>query len=77
MDQVPYPGPPLLFHVRMNTLFLILWFVDFMMLVFAIESTLSNGVGGMVLFANEVSAIFMSNENLLSVRYRSVRDLDG
>lgn len=47
------------------------------MLVFAIESTLSNGVGGMVLFANEVSAIFMSNENLLSVRYRSVRDLDG
>lgn len=56
MDQVPYPGPPLLFHIRMNTLLFILWVVDFIMLVFAVESTLSNGVGGMVLFASEVSA---------------------
>ncbi len=56
MDQVPYPGPPLLFHVRINSLFLILWLVDFVMLAMAIDSTLTNGVGGMVLFANEVSA---------------------
>ena len=77
MDQVPYPGPPLLFHIRMNTLFLILWIVDFMMLVFAIESTLSNGVGGMVLFASEVSAIVLSTETRLSVRYPLVCDLDG
>lgn len=77
MDQVPYPGPPLLFHIRMNTLFLVLWIVDFMMLVFAIESTLSNGVGGMVLFASEVSATILSTETRLSVQYPSVCDLDG
>ncbi|KAF7790315.1 hypothetical protein EIP86_001269 [Pleurotus ostreatoroseus] len=63
MDQVPYPGPPLLFHFRMNTLFLILWIVDFMMLVFAIESTLSNGVGGMVLFASEYAILMASALN--------------
>lgn len=54
MDQIPYPGPPLLFHTRMSILFLILWFTDFIMFLIAVENTLSNGVGGMVLFASEV-----------------------
>ena len=62
MDQVPYPGPPTLFHIRMNSLFIILWAVDFIMLAFAIDSTLNNGVGGMVLFANEVSASVFCSE---------------
>ena len=56
MDQVPFPGPSTLFHIRMNSLFLILALVDFVMLGFAIESTLNTGVSGMVIFANEVSA---------------------
>jgi E3 ubiquitin-protein ligase synoviolin len=55
MDQRPYPGPPKLFHVRMNSLFFILWTVDFVMFAFAVESTVTNGVSGMVLFASEVS----------------------
>lgn len=55
MDQIPYPGPSTWYHVRMQTLFVILWMVDFVAFCVAIESTLSEGVGGMVLFANEVS----------------------
>lgn len=38
----------------MQTLFVILWVVDFVAFSLAIDSTLSEGVGGMVLFANEV-----------------------
>lgn len=56
MDQITYPGPPLLFHVRMNTLFVLLWVVDLVMFAFAVESTLNHGVNGMVLFASEVCA---------------------
>jgi E3 ubiquitin-protein ligase synoviolin len=54
MDQMPYPGPPTLFHVRMHTLFFILWATDLIMFALAVENTLVNGVGGMVLFASEV-----------------------
>lgn len=54
MDQMPYPGPSTLFHLRINTLFAILWVVDFVMFIFALESMLANGITGMVLFASEV-----------------------
>ena len=54
MDQRPYPGPPLLFHIRMSLLFLILWVTDVVMLMIAVESNLANGVSCMVLFACEV-----------------------
>ena len=55
MDQRPYPGPSPLFHFRMSSLFVILWMTDFLMFLIAVENTISNGVGGMVLFASEVS----------------------
>jgi E3 ubiquitin-protein ligase synoviolin len=54
MDQRPYPGPPMTFHVRINSLFVLLWLTDFTMFAFAVESTLTHGVGGTVLFASEV-----------------------
>jgi E3 ubiquitin-protein ligase synoviolin len=54
MDQRPYPGPPTLFHVRMTSLFVVLWCTDLLMFAFAVESTLKNGIGGMMMFANEV-----------------------
>jgi hypothetical protein len=54
MDQRPYPGPPLLFHVRMCILFVVLWSVDMVMFLIALDNTLAYGVGGMVLFASEV-----------------------
>ncbi|KAK7035235.1 E3 ubiquitin-protein ligase hrd1 [Paramarasmius palmivorus] len=45
MDQRPYPGPPLLFHVRMSILFAILWITDFIMFLVAVENTLAHGYG--------------------------------
>ncbi|KAK2467802.1 hypothetical protein APHAL10511_000097 [Amanita phalloides] len=75
MDQVPYPGPPLLFHIRMSTLFLILWITDFIMFLVAVESTLANGVGGMVLFASEYGILVASVMNTICKHLLSVYDL--
>ena len=72
MDQATYPGPPALFHIRMNILFVIVWGIDLVMFGLAAESTLSNGVGGMVLFASEVGESSVScydKLKLLLVRY--------
>ena len=57
MDQVPYPGPGVLFHVRMVILFTILATVDVVALGVAMNTILTEGVGGTVLFANEVSLL--------------------
>jgi hypothetical protein len=78
MDQVPYPGPPLLFHIRFGTLFCLLWTVDFIMLVFAIDNTLANGVGGAVLFASEVGAVIVtSHGKQADTALLLVRNFDG
>lgn len=55
MDQVPYPGPSVLFHIRMVVLFIILATVDVVALGVAMNTIFTEGVGGTVLFANEVS----------------------
>lgn len=55
MDQVPYPGPGALFHVRIVVLFIILATVDVVALGVALNTIFMEGVGGTVLFANEVS----------------------
>ncbi|EKM54086.1 uncharacterized protein PHACADRAFT_257690 [Phanerochaete carnosa HHB-10118-sp] len=66
MDQVPYPGPPVLFHVRFAALFCLLWTIDFVMLLFAVDSTLQNGIGGTVLFASEYAILMASALNSLA-----------
>ncbi|KAF9529283.1 hypothetical protein CPB83DRAFT_853010 [Crepidotus variabilis] len=75
MDQQPYPGPPLLFHFRMNVLFTILWLTDALMFVFAIEHTLTKGVGGMVLFASEYGILVASVMNTMFKYMLSTYDL--
>ena len=55
MDQEPYPGPNVVFHIRILILFIILSFTDLVMLAFAAESIVTHGVGGIVLFGSEVS----------------------
>ncbi|KAK0504950.1 hypothetical protein EDD18DRAFT_1316142 [Armillaria luteobubalina] len=74
MDQRPYPGPSLLFHVRMSTLFVILWMADFLMLLFAVENTLEYGVGGMVLFACEYGILMASVANSIAKYILSAYD---
>lgn len=54
MDQVPHPGPSWAFHIRCNALFFVLWGIDVFMLALALESILSSGMSGIVLFASEV-----------------------
>ncbi|TFK25494.1 hypothetical protein FA15DRAFT_668368 [Coprinopsis marcescibilis] len=75
MDQRPYPGPPLLFHVRMILLFALLWATDFVMFVFTIEHTLTVGVGGMVLFASEYGILLASVMNTISKYLLSAYEL--
>ncbi|KAF5389359.1 hypothetical protein D9757_004381 [Collybiopsis confluens] len=74
MDQRPYPGPPLLFHVRMSTLFVILWSTDFLMFLVAVENTLAHGVGGMVLFASEYGILMATVTNTISKYLLSAYD---
>ncbi|KAI0644362.1 hypothetical protein C8Q79DRAFT_766432 [Trametes meyenii] len=75
MDQTPYPGPPTLFHIRINGLFVVLWTIDMTMFAFAVESTLANGVGGMVLFASEYSILLASALNAMMRYALSLLDL--
>lgn len=63
MDQRPYPGPPTLFHIRMTSLFVILWCIDLLMFAVAVESTLKNGIGGMMMFASEYAILMASATN--------------
>ncbi|KAJ7675108.1 hypothetical protein B0H17DRAFT_1207966 [Mycena rosella] len=66
MDQRPYPGPSLLFHVRMTALFFILWATDLLLFMIAVDSTVSNGIGGMVLFASEYGILMATVANTVS-----------
>ncbi|KII92232.1 hypothetical protein PLICRDRAFT_172347 [Plicaturopsis crispa FD-325 SS-3] len=75
MDQRPYPGPPLLFHIRMNALFFLLWTTDFAMFLFAVDSIATNGVGGMVLFASEYTILMASALNTISKYVLSVLEI--
>ncbi|KDR75391.1 hypothetical protein GALMADRAFT_227041 [Galerina marginata CBS 339.88] len=75
MDQRPYPGPPLLFHFRMTVLFTILWFTDCLMFLFAVDHTLTAGVGGMVLFASEYGILMASVMNTILKYLLSTYDL--
>ncbi|KAF8894937.1 hypothetical protein CPB84DRAFT_1782701 [Gymnopilus junonius] len=75
MDQRPYPGPPLLFHVRMTILFAVLSITDCLMFMFAVEHTLSAGVGGMVLFASEYGVLMASVMNTILKYFLSAYDL--
>lgn len=49
---------PRLFHLRMGALLSMLWFVDALVLVFAIESILIEGPTVMIMFASEVRLPF-------------------
>ncbi|KAF8332050.1 uncharacterized protein EI90DRAFT_3123127 [Cantharellus anzutake] len=75
MDQQPYPGPPMLFHLRTNVMFFILWTVDILMLQFAIETVLTHGVGGIVLFGSEYAILLASCLNSVLKYFVMVYDL--
>ncbi|KAJ6497885.1 hypothetical protein C8R45DRAFT_143536 [Mycena sanguinolenta] len=66
MDQRPYPGPSLVFHVRMTALFSILWVTDLLLFMIAVDSTLAHGISGMVLFASEYGILMATVANTVA-----------
>ncbi|KAF7375990.1 RING-type domain-containing protein [Mycena sanguinolenta] len=66
MDQRPYPGPSLVFHVRMTALFSVLWVTDLLLFMIAVDSTLANGISGMVLFASEYGILMATVANTVA-----------
>ncbi|KAJ7072425.1 hypothetical protein C8F01DRAFT_1103964 [Mycena amicta] len=75
MDQRPYPGPSLLFHVRMTSLFLVLWTTDVLLFMIAVDSTMTNGIGGMVLFASEYGILMATVANTIAKYLLSAYEL--
>ncbi|KIK82212.1 hypothetical protein PAXRUDRAFT_832347 [Paxillus rubicundulus Ve08.2h10] len=75
MDQRPYPGPPVLFHIRMLSLFILLWFVDLVVFAFAVDNTTKNGIGGMIIFANEYAILMASAMNITAKYLICIVDL--
>ncbi|OCF32381.1 hypothetical protein I316_06051 [Kwoniella heveanensis BCC8398] len=57
MDQIPPPGPPKSFHIRIASIILILTAFDMILASYSIETILTEGVSAMVLFASEFTIL--------------------
>lgn len=55
IDQLPYPGPKMIDHFRLVSLMFILWVIDVVVLTYALDAVMQDGVSIVVLFVNEVS----------------------
>ncbi|KAI5115354.1 hypothetical protein M0805_006982 [Coniferiporia weirii] len=75
MDQRPYPGPPLLSHIRVHVLITFLWATGLIAFLFTIENMLNHGVGGTVLFASEYAILLASLMNSVAKYYIALIDL--
>jgi hypothetical protein len=54
IDQLPYPGPKMIDHFRFVSLMFILWIIDVVVLTYALDAVMQDGVTIVVLFVNEV-----------------------
>ncbi|KLO18382.1 hypothetical protein SCHPADRAFT_899780 [Schizopora paradoxa] len=75
MDQRPYPGPPLIFHIRINALIVILWLADVITYIFILDNLLSNGFSGTILFASEYAILTATLMNSAAKYAISIIDL--
>ncbi|EAL17862.1 hypothetical protein CNBL1240 [Cryptococcus deneoformans B-3501A] len=53
MDQIPPPGPPRQFHIRMVSIISLLMLLDFLFVSYSLETILLEGVSAMIIFASE------------------------
>ena len=60
MDQVPPPGPPALFHVRIVGITSLLLLLDIALVSYSLQSISYYGVSSMVLFASEFTILLAS-----------------
>ena len=54
IDQLPYPGPKMVDHFRLVSLMFILWVIDVVVLTYALDAVMQDGITIVVLFVNEV-----------------------
>ncbi|WWC68885.1 uncharacterized protein I206_102821 [Kwoniella pini CBS 10737] len=57
MDQIPPPGPPKLYHVRIISIIILLAVLDGVLVSYSLEKILTEGVSAMVLFASEFTIL--------------------
>lgn len=60
LDQVPPPGPPWGFHVRIASVTVLLTLFDSLLFMYATESVLVDGVSAMLLFASEFAILLVA-----------------
>ncbi|WWD16854.1 hypothetical protein CI109_101286 [Kwoniella shandongensis] len=60
MDQIPPPGPPPTFHLRITLIITFLTLFDLLLVTYSLESILVDGVSSMVLFASEFTILLAS-----------------
>lgn len=68
MDQVPPPGPPVLFHIRTIGIITLLTLLDILLVMYSLETILVEGVSAMVLFGSEY-LILLASISGTSARY--------
>lgn len=75
MDQIPPPGPPTLFHIRVGSIITILSSLDLLLVLYSLDSILSNGVSGKVLFTSEFMILLASIWGTMARYFVSCMDL--
>jgi E3 ubiquitin-protein ligase synoviolin len=60
MDQIPAPGPPTSFHVRIATFTALLSTTDLLLVYYSLDSILTYGVSAKVLFVSEFMVLLAS-----------------
>jgi hypothetical protein len=60
MDQIPAPGPPTSFHIRITTFTALLSTTDLLLVYYSLDSILTYGVSAKVLFVSEFMVLLAS-----------------
>ena len=60
MDQIPAPGPPTSFHIRIATITTLLSTTDLLLVYYSLDSILTYGVSAKVLFVSEFMVLLAS-----------------
>jgi E3 ubiquitin-protein ligase synoviolin len=60
MDQIPAPGPPTSFHIRITSITALLSTTDLLLVYYSLDSILTYGVSAKVLFVSEFMVLLAS-----------------
>ncbi|RXK38218.1 hypothetical protein M231_04502 [Tremella mesenterica] len=60
MDQIPPPGPPISYHLRISSIISLLTAVDMILVIYSLETIILDGPSAMILFASEFMILLAS-----------------